>query len=218
MCHGRLQRTPEEITQHIEDCARKQQHQQQQSQQGENNSQANPPEEDETVDVESFGDETSNGAINMIQPLNNNNNNTLKMEANKNLEDSSLTPLHPAHHWDRKHRFNLAAMNCKNKDSSIAVLEDFYKRACFAGNPPPPVSHPETIIPRVSTTSIDHQHRMETSEYTNDSSMKERTSLSNHMITDAEDEVIVDHNVDDNNDNKRHTVSISPSSNTDKNR
>lgn len=209
MCHGRLQRTPEEITQHIEDCARKQQHQQ--SQQGENSSQA-APEEDETVDVESFGDETSNGAINMIQPLNNNNNNTLKMEANKNLEESTLTPLHPAHHWERKHRLHLAAINCKNKDSSIAVLEDFYKRACFAGNPPPPVSHAETIIPRVSTTSVDHQsHRMETADYTNE----KLNSVSNHMITDADEEVVVDN--DDNDNKRRSSVSISPS-NTDKNR
>uniref|UniRef100_A0A182K7L6 RNF220 domain-containing protein n=1 Tax=Anopheles christyi TaxID=43041 RepID=A0A182K7L6_9DIPT len=66
VCHGRLQRTQEEIAQHIEECVRKQQQQQQQTSQQQSSQPANQPQdEDETVDVESYGDETSNGAINM---------------------------------------------------------------------------------------------------------------------------------------------------------
>ncbi|XP_055320054.1 protein Teyrha-meyrha-like isoform X2 [Sitodiplosis mosellana] len=60
VCHGRLQRTPEEIAQHVEDCLRK-------------SGQSRCEEEDETVDVESYGDETASSAMNLAASQNNNN-------------------------------------------------------------------------------------------------------------------------------------------------
>ncbi|XP_031634033.1 protein Teyrha-meyrha isoform X2 [Contarinia nasturtii] len=70
VCHGRLQRTPEEIAQHVEDCLRK-------------SGQSRSEEEDETVDVESYGDETASSAMNLAaaQNNNNNNNNITKMDS-----------------------------------------------------------------------------------------------------------------------------------------
>lgn len=90
-------------------------------------------EEDETVDVESYGDETSNGAINMTQSNINNNSNSNNNNNNNNInnnhnpmkldqsiikttsvmDESTITSLSSVHqHWERKHRINLA-LNCK---------------------------------------------------------------------------------------------------------
>lgn len=105
VCHGRLQRTSDEIAQHIEDCIRK-------SRQIANN------DEDETVDVESYGDETTPSAMNMSQQTNlniNNNNNTInKLDMSQTVIQhppqreenviSSLSSLHTP--WERKARMN----------------------------------------------------------------------------------------------------------------
>lgn len=162
---------------------------------------------------------------------NNNNNNSLKIDPSlTNLtptkeeppSTTSLTPLHPAHHWERKHRLQMAAsVNCKtNKDSSIAILEDFYKRACFAGNPP--TTHPENIVSRVTPTSSDQ--RLESNEYVNGDdhrNSRERGNTVTNMVTDNDEEVIVD-NADDENENvrdKRRTAPTTPNSdNNNKNR
>ncbi|XP_058116785.1 uncharacterized protein LOC131288070 [Anopheles ziemanni] len=186
VCHGRLQRTQEEIAQHIEECVRKHQHQHQQAQQQQQqqqqqqtppslhpahphhphhhphhpqhhhhqqqqqqtsqqtpvtpaSQQSSPQDEDETVDVESYGDETSNGAINMSSNVihhtsatatgngmlhtpghNNNNNNIIKPDNSVPLtklppmEESAISSLSSiVPHWDRgKPRLNLP-LNCK---------------------------------------------------------------------------------------------------------
>ncbi|KFB47871.1 hypothetical protein ZHAS_00015925 [Anopheles sinensis] len=148
VCHGRLQRTQEEIAQHIEECVRKHHlHQQQQQQQQQTSQQtpvtpasqqSSPQDEDETVDVESYGDETSNGAINMSSnvihhtsatatgngllhtPGHNNNNNIIKPDNSAPLtklppmEESAISSLSSiVPHWDRgKPRLNLP-LNCK---------------------------------------------------------------------------------------------------------
>lgn len=215
VCHGRLQRTQEEIAQHIEECARKQQHHQQQQQQSAQSNQSQ--DEDETVDVESIGDETSNNAINMTQTVNhhhhnnnnvnnnnNNNNNTLpKPEhcpppyTHKAEEITSLTPLLPAH-WDRlKHRLPIP-LNCKT--DNIAVLEDFYKRTCFTGN----MNSAETAITRVTPTSTDQRAE---NEY-RDSRPREPAA---ETRMETEEEVVVDTEDDD---SKRRRGS----DNSDKNR
>lgn len=143
MCHGRLQRTPEEIAQHVEECLRKVHHwsivskrnnmmdvpQQEQS--------TARDDEDETVDVESFGDETSNGAVNLAAQStthnnnNNNNNNIMKLDQNHSIQRplstengiTSLTTLHTP--WDRKHR--LVSFQCPT--TTISPLNPTISRA-----------------------------------------------------------------------------------------
>lgn len=88
VCHGRLQRTPEEIAQHVEDCLRKVSQSiamtnkcNEQMLNGyfspfkwkKQSGQSRSEEEDETVDVESYGDETSSSAMNLAAAQNNNN-------------------------------------------------------------------------------------------------------------------------------------------------
>lgn len=111
VCHGRLQRTSEEIAQHIEDCLRK-------SRQVATNN-----DEDETVDVESYGDEITPSAMNMTQQTNlnhnnnniNNNNTINKLEINQTViqqhppprEENVITSLSSLHTpWERKARVN----------------------------------------------------------------------------------------------------------------
>ncbi|XP_059622398.1 protein Teyrha-meyrha-like [Phlebotomus argentipes] len=108
VCHGRLQRTAEEIAQHVEECLKKS-----------GGAQAAGQDEDETVDVEGYADDTSSSAGTIVS---HNNNNVAK------LVDSSQTPgappllLTPAlppvsapqeeaaisslSSWDRKHRLS----------------------------------------------------------------------------------------------------------------
>ncbi|KAG4068593.1 hypothetical protein HA402_004934 [Bradysia odoriphaga] len=101
VCHGRLQRTPEEISQHVEECIRK-------------NGQRRE-EEDETVDVESYGDETSNTAVNLVSQ----NNNNSKIESAQSSptthirgEEQMITSV--TNPWDRKHRIPMIISNNNN--------------------------------------------------------------------------------------------------------
>ncbi|KXJ73082.1 hypothetical protein RP20_CCG016356 [Aedes albopictus] len=177
VCHGRLQRTQEEIAQHIEDCVRKQQQQhQQQHHQQQQSGQSTAQDEDETVDVESYGDETSNGAINMTSNVihhtnnslhNNNNNNNAPIKPDPpmtklpQMEESAITSLSSiVPHWDRKTRLNLP-LNCTaTSDNSIT---------------------------RVTPTSSDQRI---------DVDYEQDHDHSQDMVTDHDEEVIVD-NTDD---------------------
>ncbi|XP_062558993.1 protein Teyrha-meyrha isoform X1 [Armigeres subalbatus] len=178
VCHGRLQRTQEEIAQHIEDCVRKQQHQHQQQHhpQQQSNNQSSAPDEDETVDVESYGDESSNGAINMTSNVihhtnnslhnNNNNNPPIKQDPQMTkippMEESAITSLSSiVPHWDRKNRLNLP-LNCTaTSDNSIT---------------------------RVTPTSSDQRI---------DVDYEQDHDHSQDMVTDHDEEVIVDNTDDD---------------------
>lgn len=148
-------------------------------------------EEDETVDVESYGEETSNGAINMTSQLFNNNNNTVNNNNNNHnktcnqvINNNNNTILHnkidkttPEDHtitslsrttanWDHKSHMSLNS-NC--------------------------VQINENAITRVTPTSSDQRIDV---EYELD---HERTDQSQERMSDNEEEVVVD-NTDDEND------------------
>jgi hypothetical protein len=143
--------------------------------------------EDETVDVESYGEETSNGAINMTSQLYNNkidsvnnNNNSSQVMNNNNInsimhnkidkttpEDHTITSLNrTAANWDHKSRMSLN-LNCTQMN--------------------------ENAITRVTPTSSDQ--RITDVEYELDNDRDQ----SQERMSDNEEEVIVD-NTDDEND------------------
>lgn len=145
-------------------------------------------EEDETVDVESYGEETSNGAINMTSQIYNNNNSSVNNNNNNNNsnqvinnnnntimhnkidkttpEDHTITSLNrTTANWDHKSRMSLN-LNCTQIN--------------------------ENAITRVTPTSSDQRIDV---EYELDS---ERNDASRRM-SDNEEEVVVD-NTDDEND------------------
>jgi len=143
------------------------------------------PDEDETVDVESYGEETSNGAINMTSQLynnnnnsnqvinnnNNNNNNTIMHKIDKTTPEESITSLNhhrtpAAANWDHKSRMTLS-LNCTQIN--------------------------ENAITRVTPTSSDQRIDV---EYELDN---ERGQSQERMMSDNEEEVIVD-NTDDESD------------------
>ncbi|CAO1436622.1 unnamed protein product [Diamesa hyperborea] len=186
VCHGRLQRTQEEIAQHIEECVRKKLRVLQQ------NNQTQLQEEEETVDVESYGEETSNGAINMtsqlynnnnnnvnnninINNLNNNNNNSSNNNNNNTImhnkidkttpEDHTITSLNRTTNWDHQKSRMALNLNCTQIN--------------------------ENAITRVTPTSSDQRIDVEY-ELDNDRESQGR-------MTDNEEEVIVD-NTDDESD------------------
>lgn len=147
-------------------------------------------EEDETVDVESYGEETSNGAINMTSQFYNNNNNSVNNNNNNNNsnqvinnnnnnnntiihnkidkttpEEHTITSLNrPAANWDNKSRMSLS-INCTQIN--------------------------ESAITRVTPTSSDQ--RITDVEYEMDA---ERESQERMRMSDNEEEVVVD-NTDD---------------------
>jgi hypothetical protein len=143
--------------------------------------------EDETVDVESYGEETSNGAINMTSQLYNNkidsvnnNNNSSQVMNNNNInsimhnkidkttpEDHTIASLNrTAANWDHKSRMSLN-LNCTQIN--------------------------ENAITRVTPTSSDQ--RITDVEYELDN----ERDRSQERMSDNEEEVIVD-NTDDEND------------------
>lgn len=133
-------------------------------------------EEDETVDVESYGEETSNGAINMTSQLINNNNNNVINNNNNTImhnkidkttpEDHTITSLNrTTANWDHKSRMSLN-LNCTQIN--------------------------ENAITRVTPTSSDQRIDV---EYELDNERDQ----SQERMSDNEEEVIVD-NTDDEND------------------
>uniref|UniRef100_A0A182TQ70 RNF220 domain-containing protein n=1 Tax=Anopheles melas TaxID=34690 RepID=A0A182TQ70_9DIPT len=223
VCHGRLQRTQEEIAQHIEECVRKQQQQQQTSQASQPANQPSPQDEDETVDVESYGDETSNGAINMssnvihhtsaaasmlhhpgnatsISNHNNNNNNIIKPDtpAMTKLEESAISSLSSiVPHWDRKARLTLP-LNCKpgagDETRPWTTVVKPRLLGSFEGGPGA-MSQP----PGVPNTIADHSITRVTptsSDQRIDVDYDQEHDHSQDMVTDNDEEVIVD-NTDD---------------------
>uniref|UniRef100_A0A182WDF3 E3 ubiquitin-protein ligase RNF220 middle domain-containing protein n=1 Tax=Anopheles minimus TaxID=112268 RepID=A0A182WDF3_9DIPT len=238
VCHGRLQRTQEEIAQHIEECVRKQQHQhqhqqsqqQQQQQQQQQSSQQqtsqpanqpSPQDEDETVDVESYGDETSNGAINMSSNvihhtnatsmlhhpnsatnISNNNNNTIIKPDNPALtklplEESAISSLSSiVPHWDRKARLTIP-LNCKptigDETRPWTTVVKPRMLGPFEGAGPGAVSQASNI------PANDHSITRVTptsSDQRIDVDYDQEHDHSQDMVTDNDEEVIVD-NTDD---------------------
>ena len=200
VCHGRLQRTQEEIAQHIEECVRKQQ-----------NASSNPSvqDEDETVDVESYGDETSNGAINMTSNIIHHNNNNHITNHHKIAIDPSLTKLPLEEnaitslssivpHWDRKNRMSLP-LNCElNKYFwTKTMLMIKYLGTATSDN----------SITRVTPTSSDQRIDV---DYEPDHDQCQ------DMITDNDEEVVVD-NIDDEECIKRARIANN-NNNNEKNR
>lgn len=142
-------------------------------------------EEDETVDVESYGEETSNGAINMTSQIYNNNNSSVNNNNNSNqvINNNNNTIMHnkidkttPEDHtitslnrttasWDHKSRMSLN-LNCTQIN--------------------------ENAITRVTPTSSDQRIDV---EYELDS---ERNDPSHERMSDNDEEVVVD--TDDEND------------------
>lgn len=149
-------------------------------------------EEEETVDVESYGEETSNGAINMtsqlynnnnnnvnnnnnINNLNNNNNNSSNNNNNNTImhnkidkttpEDHTITSLNRTTNWDHQKSRMALNLNCTQIN--------------------------ENAITRVTPTSSDQRIDVEY-ELDNDRESQGR-------MTDNEEEVIVD-NTDDESD------------------
>jgi hypothetical protein len=141
------------------------------------NSQTQMHEEDETVDVESYGEETSNGAINMTSQLYNNNNNNVINHNNNTIMHNKIDKTTPEDHtitslsrttanWDHKSRMSLS-LNCTQIN--------------------------ENAITRVTPTSSDQKIDV---EYELDN---ERADPGQERMSDNEEEVIVD-NTDDEND------------------
>lgn len=156
------------------------------------NNQTQLQEEEETVDVESYGEETSNGAINMtsqlynnnnnnvnnnnnINNLNNNNNNSSNNNNNNTImhnkidkttpEDHTITSLNRTTNWDHQKSRMALNLNCTQIN--------------------------ENAITRVTPTSSDQRIDVEY-ELDNDRESQGR-------MTDNEEEVIVD-NTDDESD------------------
>lgn len=153
-------------------------------------------EEDETVDVESYGEETSNGAINMTSQMYNNNNNTVNNNNNNNSnqvinnnntimhskidkttpEDHTITSLNRmTTNWDHKSRMTSTALNCTqlNHNNAANNVES-------------------NAITRVTPTSSDQRIDV---EYELDNERDQ----SQERLSDNEEEVVVD-NTDDESD------------------
>lgn len=149
-------------------------------------------EEDETVDVESYGEETSNGAINMMtsqvynnnnnnnnnsnQVINNNNNTIMHSKIDKTTpEDHTIASLNRAPaNWDHKSR--LTSLNCTQQQLNNNNNNNIENNA----------------ITRVTPTSSDQRIDV---EYELDNERDQ----SQERMSDNEEEVIVD-NTDDEND------------------
>lgn len=232
VCHGRLQRTQDEIAQHIEDCVRKVSrvvmgccriaHKANSSNSQQQNSQsttASAPavhhhhnhqhqmhqEEDETVDVESYGEETSNGAINMTSQFYNNNNNSVNNNNNNNNSNQVIN--------NNNNNNNTIIHNKIDKttpeEHTITSLNrpaanwDNKSRMSLSINC---TQINESAITRVTPTSSDQ--RITDVEYEMDN---ERDQSQERMrMSDNEEEVIVD-NTDDEGDcgMKRKQLSMS---------
>jgi hypothetical protein len=157
--------------------------------------------EDETVDVESYGEETSNGAINMTSQLYNNkidsvnnNNNSSQVMNNNNInsimhnkidkttpEDHTITSLNrPAANWDNKSRMSSLTNINSNGNSNMN---------CTQIN--------ENAITRVTPTSSDQ--RITDVEYEMDHQNERDQSQERMRMSDNEEEVVVD-NTDDESD------------------
>lgn len=139
-------------------------------------------EEDETVDVESYGEETSNGAINMTSQLYNNNNSSVHNN-NQVMNNNNNTILHnkiekttPEDHTIAS--INRAATNWDHKSRMSLNLN------CTQIN--------ENAITRVTPTSSDQRIDV---EYELDS---ERRDPNHDRMSDNEEEVVVDNTDDEN--------------------
>uniref|UniRef100_A0A182YED2 RNF220 domain-containing protein n=1 Tax=Anopheles stephensi TaxID=30069 RepID=A0A182YED2_ANOST len=224
VCHGRLQRTQEEIAQHIEECVRKQQQQQQQTSQQQASQPANqqptPQDEDETVDVESYGDETSNGAINMSSNVihhtsaasmlhhpgnatNNNNNNIIKPDnqamTKLPMEESAISSLSSiVPHWDRKSRLSIP-LNCKptigDETRPWTTVVKPRLLGPFEGGPGAGSQQPSSGPPSATDHSITRVTPT-SSDQRIDVDYDQEHDHSQDMVTDNDEEVIVD-NTDD---------------------
>jgi hypothetical protein len=152
------------------------------------NSQTQMQDEEETVDVESYGEETSNGAINMTSQMYNNNNNTVNNNNNNSNqvinnnnntimhskidkttpEDHTITSLNrTATNWDHKSRMSSINMNCAQINEHNAITR---------------------VTPTSSDQRIDVEYELD----------NERDQ-SQERMSDNEEEVIVD-NTDDESD------------------
>lgn len=158
-------------------------------------------EEDETVDVESYGEESSNGPINMTSQLYNNNNNSNQVINNNNNnnntimhskidkttpEDHTITSLNRmATNWDHKSRLMTSSLNCtqlNNNNTTNTITNSSNNNNNAVEN---------NAITRVTPTSSDQRIDVEY-ELDNERESQERMS-------DNEEEVIVD-NTDDESD------------------
>jgi hypothetical protein len=149
-------------------------------------------EEDETVDVESYGEESSNGPINMTSQMYNNNNNSNQVINNNNTimhskidkttpEDHTITSLNRmATSWDHKSR--LSSLNCNNNTTTTLTNSSNNNNNNVENN----------AITRVTPTSSDQRIDV---EYELDNERDQ----SQERMSDNEEEVIVD-NTDDEND------------------
>jgi hypothetical protein len=153
-------------------------------------------EEDETVDVESYGEESSNGPINMTSQMYNNNNNSNQVINNNNNnnntimhskidkttpEDHTITSLNRmATSWDHKSRLMTSSLNCSN--TTTTLTNTINNNAVVENN----------AITRVTPTSSDQRIDV---EYELDN----ERDHSQERMSDNEEEVIVD-NTDDEND------------------
>lgn len=140
-------------------------------------------EEDETVDVESYGEETSNGAINMTSQLYNNNNSSVHNNNQVMTNNNNNTILHnkidkttPEDHTIAS--INRAATNWDHKSRMSLNLN------CTQIN--------ENAITRVTPTSSDQRIDV---EYELDS---DRRDPNHDRMSDNEEEVVVDNTDDEN--------------------
>lgn len=169
-------------------------------------------EEDETVDVESYGEETSNGAINMTSQMYNNNNNTVNNNNNSNQvinnnnnnnniihhskidkppppEDHTITSLNRmTANWDHKSRMTSSiALNCTTQLSNNNNNNNNTNSNNSNNN-----STENNAITRVTPTSSDQRIDVEYE-------LDHERDQSQERMSDNEEEVIVD-NTDDESD------------------
>jgi hypothetical protein len=199
VCHGRLQRTQEEIAQHIEECVRKVgkvaaaastlAHHALFPQQN-HHSQSQMQDEDETVDVESYGEETSNGAINMTSQMYHNNNNSSNVNNNNNsnqvINNNNNTIMHSK--IDKTTAEDHHAITSLNRSAAAANWD--HKSRMSLNMSCAPMS--DNAITRVTPTSSDQRIDV---EYELDNERDQ----SQERMSDNEEELIVD-NTDDEGD------------------
>lgn len=228
VCHSRLQRTPEEIAQHVEECLQKVRTAASQqltpppmncctnsntkfglfslrmTQTGAgSHGQSRSEEEDETVDVESYGDETSNCAVNLASQ---NNNNTIASKIN--ATPRSHHPFSAEEHMitSRSNLWQTPSNKHPPNHHRIGNSPSLHHSLNCGPVPPPPSSQiaPGGIFPGsnestgATPTSSDQIAEYDQQNIEDASSgMRQHSSMGGNTNIETDEDVIVDNSNED---------------------
>lgn len=243
MCHNRLQRTPEEIAQHVEECLRKVIDYREPTinaikfnknllyaismQTGQSRSE----EEDETVDVESYGDETSNCAVNLASQNNNSTSNSNNNNNNTSNNNNNVSKMDSIQSSPRSHQYTTNEEHMITSRSNL--WQTHTKHNHRIGTSPSMHSLPLNCVPTMfpvsnesGATPTSSDQITEYDHHSNDGSNANRCSTqlsmnnnNNNCDNDNDEEVIVDNaNDDDINKKLMAPVKHDGKRSTDKNR